>query len=356
MAGVAPERAFLALIRGERAGPVAALLRAGLWLLALVYGLGVRLHHALFDLGLRAPARAGAPVVSVGNVTTGGTGKTPLIVLLARALLARGERPAVLARGYGAARDGEPNDELLVVRREAPGARLHPGRDRVARAAEAVRGGASALLLDDGFQHRRLHRDRDVVLVDATDPWGPAGLLPRGLLREPRRGLRRADVVLLTRAELVDAAALARVEAEARAAGFAGPVGRMTTAPVGLAALPGGPDEPLEALRGEQVLAACGIGNPAAFARGLEALGARVVGVEALPDHHAWTADDVQRVDARARALGAARVVVTVKDAVKLERLVGPGTLPWSALRIEARIDPPGLLDAILSLPGAPRV
>ncbi len=336
---------------------MAALLRGGLSMAALGFRLGGAARTAAYEGGLLAAARATRPVISVGNLTAGGTGKTPLVIHLARALLARGERPAVLARGYGADRDGELNDELRLIAREVPGALLAPGRDRVARAQEATGRGASVLLLDDGFQHRRLHRDVDVVLLDATDPWGPGGLLPRGLLREPPAALARAHVVVLSRVEFLAASARARLEDEVRATGFQGPIVGMKIVPRALEPLPpptatetARQAEPPGALGGQPVLAACGIGNPAAFGRTLEALGARVVRLEALPDHHGYTHGDVARLEAVADEVGAARVVVTAKDAVKLEALVSArATARWSTLTVAAELEPTTATDEILT-------
>jgi len=297
------------------------------------------------------------PTLSVGNLTAGGTGKTPLVIHLARALAARGERPGVLARGYGAPRDGELNDELRLVAAEVPEAVLAPGRDRVARAAEARDRGATFLLLDDGFQHRRLARHADVVLLDATEPWGPgAALLPRGLLREPPGALRRADAVVLSRAEQAAPEALARLEAAVRALGFAGPVVRLLVAPRALRPLPEGPAGPPAALAGRAVWAACGIGNPAAFRRTLADLGADVRGLSALDDHHAWTGADVERVTGAARAAGAGLVVVTTKDGVKLRApLAGaPPPLPWAELAVAAALDPEEATDTMIRLAQAP--
>ncbi|MCO5171539.1 MAG: tetraacyldisaccharide 4'-kinase [Planctomycetes bacterium] len=346
----------MALIKGERRGPVAALLRGGLSVAALGFRLGGAARAAAYDGGLVQAQRAPRPVISVGNLTAGGTGKTPLVIHLARALLERGERPAVLARGYGADRDGALNDELRLIAREVPDAILAPGRDRAARALEAAGRGATALLLDDGFQHRQLRREVDLVLLDATDPWGPGGLLPRGLLREPPAALARAHVVVLSRVEFLRPAERARLEEEVRATGFQGPIVGMRITPGALVPLPPPTSfetarlaQPPGALAERPVLAACGIGNPAAFGRTLEALGARVLRLEALPDHHGYTAADVARLEALARELGAARIVTTAKDAVKLEALVAPhGPVPWATLEVAAELDPPATTAEVL--------
>ena len=350
--GAIDPRDYLALIRGERHGPWAATLRGTLAVASGLYRAGSALRGAAYSSGVLRAVRAGVPVISVGNLTAGGTGKTPLVIHLAQALSQRGAKVAVLARGYGAAREGDKNDELLLSEEEVPGLLVLPGRDRAARAAEAVAAGASVLILDDGFQHRRVARDLDVVLVDASDPWGPGGLLPRGLLREPRSALKRASLVLITRAELASPEALAALEAEIRAAGHQGPIGRLRLTPRDLAPLSpgGGAPEPVTALQRARVLAVCAIGNPEAFRRTLLGLGARVQELLAFPDHAPFGAAQVEQVEAQARRAGAERVVVTAKDAVKLRPLLGAARLPWSALRIDVRPEPADVLAPILGL------
>ncbi|MGE0713064.1 MAG: tetraacyldisaccharide 4'-kinase [Planctomycetota bacterium] len=341
------------LIRGERRGAFASLARGILWLLSLVFRVIVAVRGWLYDAGLLRRRQAGLPVISIGNLTTGGTGKTPVVIALARRLTARGERVAVLARGYGAARDGELNDELRLIGREVPEAILCPGKDRVARAAEAVSRGATAILLDDGFQHRRLARDLDLVLLDATDPWGAGHLLPRGLLREPPGALARADAVILSRAELKSASELDALEAQVRGAGFAGPVLRMRVEPARLERLhPEPADLELGELAGKAVLLACGVGNPNAVAATAARLGVRTSQVQAFPDHHEYDGEDVLALEelASRRALG--HVLVTAKDAVKLAPLLpGRARLTWLCLGVEARLEPVAALDALLDRP-----
>jgi tetraacyldisaccharide 4'-kinase len=348
-------QSFHALIRGEQQGCVPGLARGILGVASLAFGAGAGLRRFAYDVGALRAHRAGVPVVSVGNLTAGGTGKTPLVIHLARELLARGEAVAVLARGYGAERDGELNDELRQIQADVPDVKLFPGRDRVARAGEAVAAGATVLLLDDGFQHRRLARDVDIVVLDATEPWGapPHRLLPRGLLREPARAVVRADLVVLSRAELASRARLEELEAELRAVGFDGPVLRMSVVPSQLEALavaegeeaPG--SEP-RALSGKGVIAACGIGNPKAFGATLAFQGARMSQLVALPDHYAYTEADVVHLEGLAAERAVGTVVVTAKDAVKLRPLLGGSrAVTWVSLGVEARLEPPSAIDEL---------
>lgn len=343
--GSVNEQAYLALIRGERRGLWAALLRGLLWLCSWPFRLIAGLRGWAYSAGLFSSARATVPVVSIGNLTTGGTGKTPLVISLCKALQERGERVGVLARGYGAPRDGDLNDELRLIQDALPDVILAPGKDRVVRAAEAVRAGATILVLDDGFQHRRLARDLDVVLLDATSPWGGGHLLPRGLMREAPRALRRAQAVVISRAELRSPSQLAALEEEIRATGYAGPVFRMSLAPSNLVAIgPEGREErPVETLKGLPVVMACGIGNPRAFAATAATLGARLSHLEPFPDHHEYRPRDLHYLEDLAERRAVEHVLITAKDAVKLAPLLAVPrgvSCTWLCLSVEASIEP----------------
>jgi tetraacyldisaccharide 4'-kinase len=312
-------------------------LRGGLRLASLPYGLAVRLRNGLYEWGWKERHKAPVPVVSVGNLTAGGTGKTPCVEHVARFYRGRGRRVAVLSRGYGAG--GGRNDEAMVLEENLPDVPHLQGADRVALAAAAVEELESeVLVLDDGFQHRRLARDLDVVLIDATNPWGHGHLLPRGLLREPPSSLRRAGVVVLTRCDQVGGAARDLLREAVRRLAPGAPVAETTHRPVGLgngarAAAP------IDRVRGRPVAAFCGVGNPEAFRRTLHDLGADVVAFRAFPDHHAYARADVDGLRAWARQQPSDCVVVTTqKDLVKL-RLSDLGGRELWALRIQLHIE-----------------
>lgn len=282
--------------------------------LSWLFGAATGVRNFLYDARLLRAHSLGLPTVSVGNLTVGGTGKTPVAAWVAAELLALGARPAVLLRGYGA-------DEPLVHQRLNPGVMVIPNPDRLAGAALARSRGATVLVLDDAFQHRRAARDVDIVLV-AAEQRGAHRLLPAGPLREGRHALRRASLLVVTRKSASTA------EAEAAAAEWTGFVGAPPSVVVSLvpdslmpadapahgSTAPGAGD-PLDALRGCRVLAISAIGAPAAFEAQLLAAGA-VVEPARYPDHHAFDADDVHALSRR--GAGVDRVVCTLKDAVKL--------------------------------------
>lgn len=309
------------------------------WLLsplAIAWGGVMAARNAWYDRVAAASQGAGVPVISIGNLTVGGTGKTPLVIATVRELVATGRRPAVLTRGYHAA-PGQVADEVLELRAALPEVPVVVDADRVrgAAAARAVHA-ADCLVLDDGFQHRRLRRDLDVVLIDALCPWGGGWVLPAGRLREPLGGLRRADLVVLTRVNQVNESERAAL----RAAVQRYAPGRVVVE-VGIAAdalVPAeGPPRPPQDMCRRRVWLACGLGNPESFVRLAGALGGRVVGTSRFPDHHRYTPADAEAVAAAARAARAEWVVTTRKDWVKLAALWPSGDPPL--LRLDLRVE-----------------
>lgn len=310
-------RVTLRDIQAGQAGLLPTLGRVVLHGMSWGWSAAQHLKRAAYAVGLRRVRRLDVPVVCVGNLTAGGTGKTPCVIWLARRLLAAGRKPGILARGYGprAPGGGGLNDEGAVIRRAlGEGVPQMQDGDRVrgGRALLAAHPEVDVVLLDDGFQHWGLARDLDLVLLDATCPFGFGHPLPRGLLRESPRALRRAGGVLLTRAERLP---------EEDLDGLRSRVGGLTDAPLAVVRSRPAPDGIEEELRGARVLACCGIGRPEAFLGTLADLGAEVVARRILKDHEALPEAAWPALVAEARAAGAECVVTTRKDAVKVQRL-----------------------------------
>lgn len=272
-----------------------------------IFGAATALRNGAYDRGLLTARPLGLPAISVGNLSVGGTGKTPMAAWVARHLIGLELRPAILLRGYGA-------DEPIVHERLTPGVIVVADPDRVRGASVARARGAEVLVLDDAFQHRRARRDLDIVLV-AAEQGGSRRLLPAGPYREPASALRRAHALVITRkrASADEAVATATRWAEENPSCV---VAVASLAPADLVHVGGTERHPLTALRGEAVLAVSAIGLPAAFEGQLADLGARVTSA-AFADHHAYSDADIARLAAAAGSVD--RVVCTLKDAVKLE-------------------------------------
>ena len=327
---------YLDIIAGRRRGPGAAVARAALWWGQFPYGAVVRTRNALFDRGLRTSHGVPVPVVVVGNLSTGGTGKTPCVEYVARHYRERGMVVAILSRGYGA--ESGPNDEALVLEENLPDVPQLQGADRVAWAVTAVEEFESELLvLDDGFQHRRLKRDLDIVLLDATRPFDREHLLPRGTLREPVAALERAQVAILTRRDQAPAESVAR-QRDFLARRFPHlHVAEAVHAPTQLVSSDGATAD-LAIIEGRPAFGFCGLGNPDAFRTTLARLGVDLREFVAFPDHHPYTRDDVERLRALVAKLPAGGLALTAqKDSVKL-RLAGLDGVPLWAVRVGLRI------------------
>lgn len=320
---------------------------------AFLYGLIVRVRQWCYRRGWCASSRLPCRVVSVGNVTVGGTGKTPVVILLAEWLLAEGRRVAVLSRGYkrenGApyrlvsdgerllADPSEAGDEPFLIARRCPTAIVAVGADRAALGRWVLaHHPVDCMILDDGFQHLALSRDLDLVLLDATDAPGLDAMVPAGRLREPLTGLGRAAALVVTRADSKE-----EVEAVCRRLKAAHlPVDdaiEIRFTPESLIAVSASRMHPLEWCRGRKTWLVSGIGNRESFRRSVASLGVDIIGETAFSDHHRYHADDVRRVRADAQTAGSDMVLTTEKDAGKLEPFLSPDD-SWWALRIRAEV------------------
>jgi tetraacyldisaccharide 4'-kinase len=322
------------VLRGERQGLLAKSVRQVARLGSLGYGLGIRGRDIAYRQGWLTSRRLPQPTICVGNITTGGTGKTPLVIRLATDLLNRGLTPAVLLRGYGRERRmrrpvlvrdprrvlatlQESGDEAMELARRLPGAFIGVGADRYNVGCSVSRHGrVDCFILDDGFQHHRLERDINIVAIDVTDPWGGGKLLPAGLLRERPAALRRADAVVLTRTASVGPDRLTMVRAEVTH--WLRPTSAVMESrhePRELVTATGGRSLPLGELRGKKVLAISAIGNPASFEASLSGAGADIAETLRLPDHRGkpervWTW-------AKERFRTGMWILLTEKDAVR---------------------------------------
>ncbi|MEP7211966.1 MAG: tetraacyldisaccharide 4'-kinase [Acidobacteriota bacterium] len=308
--------------------------------LGWLYGLGATARNALYDRGLFRVHDLGTKTISIGNITAGGTGKTPLVAAVANILVANGETVCVLTRGYGRkdpserilVSDGENvladavtgGDEPVELARTLSGkAAIVADRDRVAAAAwTREKFGITAFVLDDGFQHRRAGRDLDIVCIDATDPFGGGEVLPAGTLREPVQNLTRAGAIVITRANL--AKSTDDLTAQIRKLNTSAPIFTATSKVCGVSKLVDflNRTHTLEPVEDLQPIANgflfCGLGNPESFRRQLVSENFQFAGVRTFPDHHAYTQSDMQSVQAEAKNIGATSLITTGKDAVKL--------------------------------------
>jgi tetraacyldisaccharide 4'-kinase len=292
--------------RGRRARIARALLAPA----EMLYSGVIKARGMLFDSGVFRAENFSVPILSIGNLSVGGTGKTPVAAWFARRLSERGVRPGIVLRGYG-------GDEAIVHQRlnEAVPVIVEP--DRIRGIREAIAYGVGAVVLDDAFQHRRAARDADVVLVNA-DAWtGSTRLLPAGPWREPLRSARRANLLIITR-KTADRSTVEDVRRSLAIAAPRVPVATAHLAPGELRSTATGQTLPLYVVQGADLTAIAAIAHPEAFFKQLTELGA-VVRPHSFPDHHAFTAEEAR--DLALRASESDFVVCTLKDAVKLESL-----------------------------------
>ncbi|MCA9131082.1 MAG: tetraacyldisaccharide 4'-kinase [Planctomycetales bacterium] len=307
------------ILTETRPSATAIALRILLRCLSLPYALAMVVRNKLYEFGIKRSYRSPLIVVSVGNLSVGGTGKSPAVAWLAKWFRRQGIRVAILSRGYGALDSGQ-NDEALELELQLPDV---PHLQHVDRVASAIVAEAEldmqVLILDDGFQHRRIQRDLDIVLLDATDARAIRWCLPGGVLREPMGSLARAGVVMLTRCDQIDSADLEDQLGQIRRLAADAILVHARHRPCSLLCYPN-QQKPVDELRGLRVLAFCAIGNPGSFFATLRQLGAEILETRVWPDHHGFDATDVQALHNWVAENSQAQVIVcTVKDWVKLE-------------------------------------
>ncbi|UVT16819.1 MAG: tetraacyldisaccharide 4'-kinase [Nitrospira sp.] len=327
--------------------------RKGLYGVAWLYGLAIRFRLWCYRQGWIETTRLPCRVVSVGNLTVGGTGKTPLVIFLVQRLLAHGQRVAILSRGYKrtstvphllvsdgsriVAGPSESGDEPFLMAQRCPQAVVAVGADRVALGRWVLeQHTVDCLVLDDGFQHRALHRDVDLVLLDATDVAGLDALLPAGRLREPLNELDRASAVVITRAD--SPADVEAIRSRLRTVACRPEdVMEVVFRPESFVPMISGEEHVIDWGHGKKAWLVSGIGNSHSFRRSAESAGIEILGETAFEDHHGYSPSDIERIRATVQASGSDIVLTTEKDGGKLSALLTTDD-PWWMLRLGTEI------------------
>ena len=318
--------------------------------LSLLYGAVTRTRLSLYRRGTFQTTKLDRPVISIGNIPTGGTGKTPLVEDVAKILAAHGKKVCILTRGYGRkdphlqvivsdgygvlASPSEAGDEPYLLATRLKGlAAVISSADRIAAGREAIKDfGTECFVLDDGFQHLRVARDLNIVTIDATNPWGGGRLLPHGRLRESIEGLSRADCVVITRCDQVKSVEALRAEIWRLTGGK--PIFESQMRIVRVSPLKNGGESLAAPV---SVGAFCAVGNPASFFESLRQAGFEVVVERSFQDHHVYSQDEIEAISRAAKEAGVEVLVTTAKDAVKLRSL--EFSIPCYVVEIEIAIE-----------------
>ena len=317
------EKIFSAILNSEARGMRGIgvrLARGILWIFSLAYAGVIQLVVVFYATGIFRAQRIQKPVISVGNLTWGGAGKTPLVILIAEFIKAKGLKPAILMRGYKGKNNvqGEMfNDEALLLREALPDVPILVGKNRLQAANAALKEyPVDVFILDDGFQHRHLQRDCDIVAINATNPWGNGQLIPRGNLREPLSVLSRADLFVITKSDLGQDQVSA---IKAKLAAIKNiPVIETVHQPAMFQDLCTSTQYALTTIREKSIVALSSIADPSSFRKTLESLGGKLQNVFTFDDHHWYQKEELQKIISDCQRLPNAVLITTAKDAVKL--------------------------------------
>ena len=315
--------AYYKLISGKQKGIMAVLLNFLLTSASIVYSSIVILRNFFYDKRIFKTHHSQIPVISIGNITLGGTGKTPLVIWLCKEL-SQNYSCAILTRGYKARNSycaKRNTDEPEMLSKSCPNTKVIVNQNRVVGAAEAIgKFDAKIIIMDDGFQHRRLARDLDIVTIDATGPFGYGKIFPAGLLREPISSLKRADAVVITRCDTTNESELNKLEQKLHTINPGMIISRSIHAPIHVINIDN-EEINLQQLKDKRIFAFCGIGNPDAFLHTIRNLGGDIAGSKKYNDHHNYTNDDLAEIYKQARLSKAEFILTTQKDWTKISIL-----------------------------------
>jgi len=331
------QQSYRKLISGEDKSLQAVTACFLLSLLSGPYKVCINVRNFFYTKGWFRSRVVNATVISIGNITTGGTGKTPLVIRLCQFLRKHNLRTAILTRGYKTGK-GRLSDEPAILTKNCPDTRVVVNPDRLAGAYEAItKYDAEVLVLDDGFQHRRLKRDLDIVTIDATCPFGYGRLLPAGLLREPVWALRRAKAAVITRCESAEENEIHSIENKLRLINPDITIAKSVHKPVCARTRKAG-EIKLEELKEKKVFAFCGIARPEAFFRTIQELGVKVVGENVFNDHYQYTNESLDNIYQLSSSSGAEMILTTEKDWNKTALLIPEKDITFAFLVIELQI------------------
>ena len=316
---------YLSIISGKQHGALPFAVKTFLFSVSCIYRLILKLRSLIYQIGIIKKKKLAVPVISVGNITTGGTGKTPFIEYIATYIKGKGINVAILSRGYGArTKENETfNDEHLMLTENLKDIPNLMGSDRFKTGNLAIEEyKANCLLLDDGFQHIRLNRQLDIVLINALNPFGYENILPRGFLREPLKNLNRADMFVITHTDLCTEEELKAIQERLNKINNQVPVIRSIHQPLHIKDFKNDVTLPMEWLNKKSVYAFCAIGNPDSFSRLLQLNSASVIKFKIFEDHYFYEKDDLTVMIKEAEQMGAEAIVTTQKDKVKILKIV----------------------------------
>ncbi len=361
---------YLSITSGQKKGFISELVRLLLSSFAVLYFVVLQMRSAAYKYGVARSHRLPVKVISIGNITTGGTGKTPLVELVVRTLSCKRCKIAILSRGYGArtkpaqgncSKSSEDtavwdqtgfNDECLVLDENLDNVPIFPGSNRFLNGQKAIMNyGVEFLVLDDGFQHFKLKRDLDIVVIDAFNPFAGERLIPGGALREPLKCLERADLFVLSHCNQIPVEGLRAIYSRLRDLNSTVPICESAHEPVHVENLADNLRVKTSWLQGKRVYGFCAIGNPQSFESTIRELCAEVIQFRTFPDHHAYTQAELDNIVSEAGSLNVDVILVTQKDAVKIKNLIIHDVIIMSVV-IELKITKGAMVleDALLNM------
>ncbi len=318
---------YLSILSGQQRGFIATVIKSTLSTFTLPYSAVLNIRNALYKSGIVKSTRLPVKVISIGNITTGGTGKTPLVEFSVKYLSEIGKKVAILSRGYGGNSSSQEsneivNDECLALKENIQDVPVLAGRDRVKNGKKAINEfGVDCVVLDDGFQHFKLKRDLDIVVIDALNPFGGGNLIPRGILREPLKNLKRADLFIISHCNQSNEQTIKSIYTTLNRINSDAPVCESNHSPVHIDNIIDGSILETEWLKGKRIYALSAIGNPESFAFTLKELDADLIRHRVFSDHHNYTQAEIDDVTSEAQSLGAEAIIVTQKDMVKIRKM-----------------------------------